>query len=199
MYASFQIFLQDLSPTASTDYSLWKAAKKAKQVTNSSHPLRTTRVTRARTNTEKEHTFTDHLTSVFQPHSSENPPEEEEVLTLQLEISYQLEPLLSWFHRSEVQTVINNLKPKSSPGYDFITGTILQELPPAGIKYLTQIFNAVKLTGYFPAQWKVAKIILHLKPGEPPQQTYVLQVDKPFTHSVPSLREALLIPPHPNY
>jgi hypothetical protein len=40
--ASFQTFLQDLSPAASTDYSLWKAAKKAKQATNSSHPLRTT-------------------------------------------------------------------------------------------------------------------------------------------------------------
>jgi hypothetical protein len=23
------------------------------------------------------------------------------------------------------------------------------------------------LTGYFPAQWKVAKIILHMKPGKP--------------------------------
>jgi hypothetical protein len=37
-------------------------------------------------------------------------------------------------------------------------GKILQELPLAGIKYLTQIFNATMLTGYFPAQWKVAKI-----------------------------------------
>jgi hypothetical protein len=31
--ASFQTFLQSLSPSASTDYSLWKAAKKAKQAT----------------------------------------------------------------------------------------------------------------------------------------------------------------------
>jgi hypothetical protein len=51
--ASFQTFLQDLSPTAFTDYSLWKAAKKAKQATNSSHPLRTTRGTWARMNAEK--------------------------------------------------------------------------------------------------------------------------------------------------
>jgi hypothetical protein len=100
MNISFQTFLQDLSPTASTDYSLWKAAKKAQQATNSSHPLRTT----------------------------------------------------------EVQTIISNLKPKSSPGY-IITGQILQELPRAGIKYLTQIFNAAMFTGYFLAQWK---------PGKPP-------------------------------
>jgi hypothetical protein len=37
-----------------------------------------------------------------------------------------------------------------------------------GIQYLTQIFNAVMLTGHFSAQWKVAQIILILKPGKPP-------------------------------
>jgi hypothetical protein len=158
-----------LSLTATTDYSLWKAAKKAKQATNSSHPFRTTQGTWVRTNTEKAQTFADHLICVFQPHPSENPPGEEEALTLQLEIPYQLEPPLSRFHRSEVQTV-NNLKPKSSPGYDLITSKVLQELPPAWIKYLTQIFNAAILTGCFPAQWKVAKIILHLKPGKPPNE-----------------------------
>jgi hypothetical protein len=116
-------FLQDLSPTASTDYSLWKAAKKAKQATNSSHPLRTIRATWAQMNTEKTLTFADHLTSVSQPHPSENPPGEEEAL--QLEIPYQLESPLSLFHGSEVQTIINNFKPKSSPGYDLIMGNIL--------------------------------------------------------------------------
>jgi hypothetical protein len=123
--ASFQTFLQDLSPSASTDYSLWKAAKKAKQATNSSHPLQTTRGTLARMNTEKAQTFADHLATVFKPHPSENPPEEEEALNLQLEIPYQLEPPNSQFQRSEVQTIINNLKPRSSPGYDLIIGKIL--------------------------------------------------------------------------
>jgi hypothetical protein len=43
-------------------------------------------------------------------------------------------------------------------------------LPVIGIKYLTQLFNAVLLKGYFPAQWKVAQIILILKPGKPPNE-----------------------------
>jgi hypothetical protein len=128
--ASFQSFLQDLSPTASTDYSVWKAAKIAKQATNSSNPLRTTRGKWARTNTDKAQTFADNLTSVFQSHPSENPPGEEEALTLQLEIPYKLEPPLSRFHRSEVQTVINNLKPKSSQGYDLITDKIYRNYLP---------------------------------------------------------------------
>jgi hypothetical protein len=62
----FQAFLQDLSPTASTDYSLWKAAKRTKETTNFSLPLQTARGTWARTNTEKAQTFAEHLASVFQ-------------------------------------------------------------------------------------------------------------------------------------
>jgi hypothetical protein len=36
-----------------------------------------------------------------------------------------------------------------------------------GTKYLTQLFSAFLLKGYFPAQWKIAQIILNLKPGKP--------------------------------
>jgi hypothetical protein len=43
-------------------------------------------------------------------------------------------------------------------------------LPIIGIKYLAQLFIAVLLKGYFPAKWKVAQIILILKPGEPPNE-----------------------------
>jgi hypothetical protein len=49
--------------------------------------------------------------------------------------------------RAEVQEVINSLNPKKSPGYNLITGRILKELPITGIKYLTQLFNAVLLKG----------------------------------------------------
>jgi hypothetical protein len=72
--------------------------------------------------------------------------------------------------RAEVQEVIHNLIPKKSLGYDLITGKILKELPTIGIKYLTQLFSAVLLKGYFLAQWKVAQIILILKPGKPPSE-----------------------------
>jgi hypothetical protein len=37
---------------------------------------------------------------------------------------------------------------------------MLKELLTIGIKYLTQLFNAIMLKGLFPAQWKAAKIIL---------------------------------------
>jgi hypothetical protein len=57
------------------------------------------------------------------------------------------------FKRAEVQEVISNLNSNKSPGYDLIAGKILKELPIIGIKYLTQLFNAVLLKGYFSVQW----------------------------------------------
>jgi hypothetical protein len=51
-----------------------------------------------------------------------------------------------------------------------MTGKILKELPIIGIKYFTQLFNVVLLTGYFPAQWKVTQIIFILEPGKLPNE-----------------------------
>jgi hypothetical protein len=39
-----------------------------------------------------------------------------------------------------------------------------------GIKYITQLFSAVLLKGYYPAKWKIAQIILILRPGMPPNE-----------------------------
>jgi hypothetical protein len=39
-------------------------------------------------------------------------------------------------------------------------------LPIIALKYLTQLFNAVLLKGYFPAQLKIEQIFLILKPGK---------------------------------
>jgi hypothetical protein len=63
---------------------------------------------------------------------------------------------------------INSFNSKKTSGYDLITVLILKSLPPIGIKYLTQLFNSALFLRYFPDQWKVAQIILLLKPGKPP-------------------------------
>jgi hypothetical protein len=81
---------------------------------------------------------------------------------------YQLEPPINRLKRAEIQEVINSPNPKKSSGYNLITGKILKGLPIIGIKYLTNFFNTVLFTRYFPAQWKVAQIIL--KPGNPPNE-----------------------------
>jgi hypothetical protein len=70
-----QTFLQGLKPTESTDYSLWKAAKKIKHV-KKPPPLRASQGTWARSNFEKAHTLAEHLAKVFEQHPSENETEE---------------------------------------------------------------------------------------------------------------------------
>jgi hypothetical protein len=76
--------------------------------------------------------FAERLAKVFQPHPSENEPEE--ALTQLLETPYQLEPPINRLKTAEVQEVIISLNPKKSPGYDLITGGILKELPITGLK-----------------------------------------------------------------
>jgi hypothetical protein len=55
-----------------------------------------------RSNVEKVHAFAKHLADVFQPHLSENEPEEDDTLTQLLEAPYQFELLIKCFKRAEV-------------------------------------------------------------------------------------------------
>jgi hypothetical protein len=97
-----QIFLQGLTPTESTNYSLWKVTKKIKQIKKPSPPLTTSQGTWARRNVEKAHAFAEHLANVFQLHPSENKPIKEEALIQLLETPYQLEPTINRLRIAEV-------------------------------------------------------------------------------------------------
>jgi hypothetical protein len=130
-----------------------------------SPPLRTSQGTWARSNAEKAHPFAEHFANVFQPQPPEDEPKEEEALIQLLETLHQLKPPTNRIKGADIQEVINRPNHKKSSGYNLITGKILKELPTIGIKYLTQLFNAVLLKRCFPAQWKVAQILI-LKPGK---------------------------------
>jgi hypothetical protein len=53
-----------------------------------------------------------------------------------------------------------------NPLCQIINGRILKEMPRKGIGHLTTMRNAVIIMGYFPIQWKVARIIMIPKPGK---------------------------------
>ncbi|PNF15162.1 hypothetical protein B7P43_G14817, partial [Cryptotermes secundus] len=161
-----QDYLKNLTPTEATEYSLWKATKKLKQPQKPNPPIRTPQGGWARNNKEKAKVFAEHLTQVFQPHPTELKSDEEEKIQQFLESPYPLEYPLKPFKNNEIKNIISsNLNPKKAPGYNLITGKVLKELPEKGIRYITQIFNAILSTGYFPDQWKVAQVILIPKPG----------------------------------
>ena len=67
----------------------------------------------------------------------------------------------------EIYSIIKDLNPKKAPGYDQITGKILQELPRKALVFLSRLFNAIFRLQYFPEMWKAADVIMIAKPGKP--------------------------------
>jgi hypothetical protein len=60
------------------------------------------------------------------------------------------------------------INPKKAPAFDLITGKMLKELSHEGLRAITQIYNDILQTEYFPCQWKVGQIITIIKPGKNP-------------------------------
>lgn len=165
---SVQNYLENLSATQNTDYSLWKATSKLKRPTSNIPPIRKNDGTWARNDREKAETFAQHLVKVFTPFERNITQEEENVITSFLESPYQMSTPIKSIKIAEVEHIIQyQLNLKKAPGYDLITGKIIRELPHEGLKMITMLFNAIIRLGYFPTQWKVAQIILVPKPGKP--------------------------------
>lgn len=163
-----QNYLESLTPTEATEYSLWKATAKIKKIQENMPPIRASDGSWARTDKQKANVFAEHLEKVFQPFPSEISQEQEDTITATLEHPHQMALPIKAIKLSEVKNMINrNLSPKKAPGYDLITGAVIKQLPQKVLITLTQIFNAILRIGHFPSQWKVAQIILVPKPGKP--------------------------------
>ena len=73
---------------------------------------------------------------------------------------------------AEVKNEINNnINPKKAPGFDLITGKVLQQIPRKAIIKITNLINAAFRLQYVPRLWKVAEVIMIPKPGKPPHET----------------------------
>jgi len=110
--------------------------------------------------------FAVHLSKVFEPHPREITIDEERKLLTDTNTSAQMVVPVMPFTVNEVRTAIRMLNPKKTPGYDLITCQVLQKLPEKGIRFITQLCNAVLRQGFFPTQWKIAQIIMIQKPGK---------------------------------
>jgi hypothetical protein len=69
-------------------------------------------------------------------------------------------------NNSEISWIVHHLKPRKGSGPDGIQNIIWQHLPRSVFKFIAKIFNRSLELNYFPAQWKVAKIIILPKPGK---------------------------------
>ena len=206
---NFQEYVENLSPTEATDYSLWKATRKMNQPQTSIPPIKLADGNWARDAKEKANAFANHLQTVFKPFPSVISDKEEATINNFLDAPFQMDLPIKNFKYTEVKTILqHNLNPKKSPGYDLITGKVLMELPDKCVRFITIVFNAILRTSYFPDQWKVAQIILIPKEGKPREevQSYRPISLLPILSKVleklilkrlqPSLEQKALIPNH---
>lgn len=167
--AGIQTYLENLTPTEKTDYSLWKATKKIKRPQQFSPPILKINKTWARTDSEKANVFADHLENVFTPSVRTIPKEEETSMLNNSQLEDCEDYPLKAVKIKEINHIIKNLKNRKSPGIDNVNGKLLKELPPKAKRFITIIMNAIIRLSYFPSQWKIAKIILIAKPGKAPE------------------------------
>ena len=118
---------------------------------------------------QKANLLAKHFEAVFKPHPPEAPPAEEQQILHSLASPDSL-PLVRPFKKTEVRKALNQLRKAKSPGYDLITGRVLQELPETGMRAITQLFNSILRTGHYPNQRKVSQIIPIPKPGKAPEE-----------------------------
>lgn len=57
-------------------------------------------------------------------------------------------------------------KSRKAGGLDGISGEMVRNLPVCQIRCLTRIMNAIVRLGYYPKEWKTAKIVMVPKPGK---------------------------------
>lgn len=164
---SLQSFLQSLSASSDKNYSLWKVTKKIKQVKQHSPPVKNVTGQWTRSDTEKANIFAQHLADVFQPHPPDPKSKHEQQISEFLEHIPDDQQFIKPVSPKEVWHEIMALKGNKAPGHDLITANILKELPKKGLLLITYIFNAIFRLKHVPIQWKMAQIIMVLKPGKP--------------------------------
>ena len=103
-------YLENLTPTEATDYSLWKADR-TRRPQPFFPPIRRENGSWARSDSEKATLFAEHLYKTFQPLESNITEQEENSLLKNTQLSTEENPAKS-VNVKEVQRVIRNLKDK---------------------------------------------------------------------------------------
>ena len=152
------------STSSNNEFSLWKFIKENNKQANTAHqpPIRRLNGSWARTLQEKADRFATHLQSVFTPNDSVCfiPKQSFTFSSVSQNINS------NWIEVKDlIQSTVNIRK---SPGLDEISGSMLKNLPNNLINILHVIFVNIMRTGFYPTNWKKAKIIMIHKKGKDP-------------------------------
>jgi hypothetical protein len=103
------------------------------------------------------------LSDVFTQHDNSLHPEGENKLAT----FNKSQEKVTAFTIIELNRFIKRFHSHKAPGPDNITARMIQELPTPGLKILLYIMNATLRLEYWPTTFKLAKIIMVLKPAKP--------------------------------
>lgn len=156
---NFNKYLSELSYDNKTDYSLWKATKQFKRPVEQKCAVRNTEGNYAKSNIEKANMFAEYLETILNKDRDQNSQIMQETVNNDGEN-------IPHVTVDEVNNEIKQLVNKKSSGYDLIRADLLKNLPNNGQILLTTLFNSAISLQYFPIHWKVAEIIMILKPGK---------------------------------
>jgi len=71
------------------------------------------------------------------------------------------------FPSEEVVEALAHINVRTAPGYDLISGKLLEELPKKAVTLITILYNSMFRVSYYPLLCKFAQIIMAPKPGKP--------------------------------
>jgi len=161
-----QSYLSELSLSAETNCSPWKAARSLERPQKEFPPIRKQDERCARRDEEKAEVFAVQLFKVFEPHPREIIKDEEKKLLKDTNSSAQTAAPAIPFTVNEIRAAIRVLNPKKAPGYDLITDQVLQKLPEKSIRFITHFVTQYSDKAFFYLQWRVAQIIMIQKPSK---------------------------------
>ena len=84
---------------------------------------------------------------------------------------------------SETLKIVQNLKPKTSSGYDMIPNTVIKVLSPSILERLTVIINQSFKSGTFPDAMKISKVIPLFKAGSRSEPSCYRPISLPISLS----------------
>lgn len=164
-----QNFNNDLKNLPNHSKPFWRVTKILKNRPKPIPPLKSNEAIHI-TPTEKANLLANNFSAAHALGNSLISPMEADVLAAVEQLERNPSDFLT-HHRVTAEEISNNIKHSrnmKAPGFDAVFNLVLKKLGPKSLNLLVKIFNACFSVGYFPAQWKLAKVIPILKPGKDP-------------------------------
>jgi hypothetical protein len=118
-----------------TGYSLWKATKKNEKTNSHIPPIRKENGGWVRDDEQKAEIFADYLEQIFKPNKQQSRNED------QLILSEENEEIPSVMPTEVANETKRNINSRKAPGFDLITGEILEQLPRKVVVKLTHLIK----------------------------------------------------------